>query len=185
MTMQRKIKPPKSRFQKKVRLDAGTGCHIWTGCLAGPGGYGRSYDGEKNSVYAHRFAYELSNGPVPEGMSVHHKCHNKQCVNPAHLEAVSKKEHASRHPEVAVYLGKLRRGRKPTKRTHGFPVGIFKNKCDRYVARIGLPGKRVYLGTFETAEMASSAYQKAFEEHSASSRTKESAGRNPRCAHID
>jgi hypothetical protein len=60
-----------------------SGCIEWTACKL-KGGYGQfKYDGKV--WLAHRFAWMLENGDIPEGMHVLHKCDNPKCVNTYHL----------------------------------------------------------------------------------------------------
>lgn len=69
-------------------------CWLWTGSTK-EAGYGQ-FNAEKRNVRAHRFAYELVVGPIPAGLELDHLCMVTGCVNPAHLEAVTKAENLRR-----------------------------------------------------------------------------------------
>lgn len=70
------------------RVPVGPGCWEWAGSVSATG-YGKFYvDGPR---LAHRVAYELTRGPIPDGLQIDHLCRNRRCVNPAHLEAVTQR----------------------------------------------------------------------------------------------
>lgn len=83
---------PATRFWRRVNM---TGplhptlgvCWQWLG-KPHRSGYGR-HTGADGVVYAHRFAYMLLVGPIPDGLQLDHLCRNTLCVRPDHLEAVT------------------------------------------------------------------------------------------------
>lgn len=74
------------------------GCWIWRGSV-GTNGYPRikAPAGVRPTVLsAHRVGYEIVVGPIPEGLELDHLCKTPLCVNPAHLEPVTRSENARR-----------------------------------------------------------------------------------------
>jgi hypothetical protein len=70
-------------FWAKVRRGGPDDCWEWAGAR-NPLGYGNFWGGSGHAR-AHRFAFELENGPIPAGLCVLHRCDNTSCVNPGHL----------------------------------------------------------------------------------------------------
>jgi hypothetical protein len=100
------------RFWSKVAK--GDECWVWTAYLD-ERGYGRvGFNGKVQ--YAHRVAYQLEVGPIPEGAHILHSCDNPPCVNPAHLRAGTRSDNMR---------DKVARGRdwnvKKTHCKHGHP----------------------------------------------------------------
>lgn len=83
----------KLRFYSFV--DEATGCWNWRGGVAG-NGYGSVRVPHGPQMGAHRAAWIVANGPVPDGLQIDHLCRNPLCINPAHLEAVSPRENTIR-----------------------------------------------------------------------------------------
>lgn len=81
------------RFWAKVS-NAG-GCWVWTGAKTNPGGYGK-FNFEGSSWRAHRLSYERLVAAIPAGKVLDHLCRNPPCVNPAHLEPVTRRENTLR-----------------------------------------------------------------------------------------
>lgn len=85
--------PAEVRWSKFVAKT--DGCWHWLGAKQ-PDGYGRFRNDDGAAVLAHRWAYESARGPIPSDMTVDHLCRNTSCVNPAHMEIVSREVNASR-----------------------------------------------------------------------------------------
>jgi hypothetical protein len=75
-------------------IDASGVCWEWT-ASCNLGGYGQTWWNKRVRV-AHRVVYEVLVGPVPEGMELDHLCRNRRCVNPDHMEPVTRAENCRR-----------------------------------------------------------------------------------------
>lgn len=133
---------PLERFWAKVeKTDT---CWNWTDAKS-PDGYGRIFVQRSKPQLAHRFSYELVNGPVPTGMQVDHTCHNRACVNPAHLRVVTRKQNMEN------------RNGAPAHNTSGVRGVTWNQAAKKWVASVGHGGKRFYAGSHDSLHKAEAA----------------------------
>ena len=99
---------PKERFMSKIEMIPFHSCHEWIGHKEnGYGRFGMGYGKRGWRLYwAHRISYEMFIGPIPEGLTVDHLCRNKGCVNPKHMEIVTRSENISRSHKYRTYKRK-------------------------------------------------------------------------------
>lgn len=83
---------------------AESGCWLWTGSCD-PSGYG-TLKLEGRTRRAHRLAYELLVGPIPDGLQLDHLCRVRNCANPDHLEPVTNQENSRRGRALITHCPK-------------------------------------------------------------------------------
>ena len=88
------------RFFAKV-TDGADGCWEWN--RTDRAGYGEPFFDDNVRWLPHRWAYSFLRGEIPEGLELDHLCRNRGCVNPWHLEPVTRSENARRTYQEAVH----------------------------------------------------------------------------------
>lgn len=102
--------PLETRFWAQVDMRSGIWeCWEWTGARL-PRGYGFAWDNAVGANrLAHRLAWELTNGPIPDDLWVLHRCDNPPCVRPDHLFLGTAADNA--HDMMAKGRGRRQRTR--------------------------------------------------------------------------
>lgn len=79
------------RLELHFEPEPNSGCWLWTGSITSSG-YGKIAVGGGNRalVVAHRAMYESLVGPVPDGADLDHLCRIRRCINPRHLDPVTR-----------------------------------------------------------------------------------------------
>lgn len=112
------------RFTKHISNNGS--CWEWS-AYTDRGGYGRF-----DSKAAHRFAYLLTGNELVDGMDIDHLCRNRKCVNPKHLEQVTRKENINRG-DTGKHAGKHNANKEKCKSGHLFS----KNNTYIYKTKLG------------------------------------------------
>lgn len=123
--------PKKTLEAKTVRIGR---CLVWMGG-ASKKGYG-AINVNGKQVGVHRYAYELAHGPIPEGMFIDHRCHNKTCVEPKHLRAITTQQN-----------NQNRSGAEAGSAT-GIRGVVFHKQSKKYAVSVGHGGNHYYGGLF-------------------------------------
>lgn len=101
--------PLAERFMSLVDRDTNDpyGCWVWVGSRL-RGKYGR-FRIQGKTKFAHRVSYELFVGQIPAELELDHVCNTHACVNPAHLQPVTRAENMRRRPFVGVALANAKK----------------------------------------------------------------------------
>ena len=133
-----------ARFWAKVQRSE-TGCWEWTSGHWGDG-YG-IFLIQKRAKAAHRVAYTLLHGPIPEGVLLDHRCHNKGCVNPSHLRFSDHKSNAENR------TGANRNNKSGVRGVWWEP------KRGKWLGRVMHEGRSYFIGSHEHLEDAKTAIE--------------------------
>jgi hypothetical protein len=90
----------RARFWSKVQKS--DGCWLWTGSTKGKG-YGSFHTGPK-FLLAHRVAWEMTHGAIPNNLQIDHLCRNHACVNPEHMELVDSRTNTLRGTGITARM---------------------------------------------------------------------------------
>lgn len=139
----RQFNDPEEAFAARTEWQGD--CLVWLGETTKTG-YGRMYvHGVRQG--AHRYAWERSNGKIPEGLTVDHTCYNPSCVNVQHLRLGTYGQNNSN------MSGPIWSSSSGVRNVHKYE--------DKWRVNVMKDGKSNYFGVFDTIEEAAVVAEKA------------------------
>lgn len=131
---------PEERFWASLNKTAS--CWKWSEAL-NDHGYGIIVIHGKQ-IRAHRFAWELLVGEIPEGMQIDHRCRHRECVNPKHLRLATNKQNAE---HVSTY----------SNNTSGYRGVTFDKRKNKWAVLVGHNNRNYFGGNFHDVHEAGEA----------------------------
>lgn len=113
-----------------MQPEPNSGCWLWTAsCFFN--GYGQTSFGGRTGIRAHRVIYELLVGPIPTGLDLDHLCRVRCCVNPAHLEPVTRSVNLQRGDVGDQRIGDRQRAKTHCPAGHEYTPENTMHRADR------------------------------------------------------
>jgi hypothetical protein len=131
------------RFWTTGKVEFTDTCWLWV-AARDPRGYG-VFRAAGKRYFAHRLAYEWSDGPIPTGLHVDHICHNPACVRPAHLRLATPKQNLEN--QAGAHRDSV----------SGVRGVSWHKRSKKWRAAVGHHGKAIYIGTFTSLADAETA----------------------------
>lgn len=113
MPVKGKSLPILERIRSKFVINFTSGCWEWARSRSSQGRYPTiAREGTGEAEYVHKIMWESVNGPIPIGpcpdgsdrWELHHRCLNEGCVNPAHIELLTRRQHIAAHQAIRAAI---------------------------------------------------------------------------------